>query len=155
MMLNERGFTLLSVLAGFMILMLLIPLFTFAMKYWMQSKPEINEFTTHEYYVFISQLEMELQESESFHISHSNRVLSLNNELGIVRYEPYQTSIRRVVNGAGHEVTLQFAGALEFLPHAAGVIIQREERGRKTSRLILHPQLLMDRRAPSPERESG
>lgn len=151
---NEKGFTLLSVLAGFMILLLLIPLFTFALKYWIQSKPDINEFTNHEYYIFLTQLEMEFQESESYHISHNNRALSFTNGSDIIRYEPYQTSIRRVVNGAGHEVTLQHAGTYGYELHPAGIKVWREDRGRRVSRLLLHPQYLAERKNLPGQKES-
>ncbi|SDN41292.1 competence type IV pilus minor pilin ComGF [Alkalicoccus daliensis] len=137
---NQKGFTLISVLAGFLVLMVLISLLTFGLKFWLQSKPEVNEFASYEYQVFLSQLELEFRQSEQFSISHNQRAVSFNNNKDIVRYEPYQTSIRRVVNGTGHEITLQHAGQYRFEYHPAGILIIRTEKNKEHTNLLIHPR---------------
>jgi competence protein ComGF len=138
-MTNEKGFTLVAVLAGLFLLTLVLPLFLSGYHFWMSQKPEINQFSMHEFYVFTKQLEKEFQQSESYAVTASNDRLLMNVDGKTVSYERYEDKIRRRVMSQGHEVTLQHITDYGFRKHRFGLEIWVTAGNKTRTRYLLHP----------------
>ncbi|QOR68980.1 prepilin-type N-terminal cleavage/methylation domain-containing protein [Cytobacillus suaedae] len=117
---NERGFTFLEMLVSLSILMLLLTFLVGLLAIIKEPKAGINKL---EWELFIQQAKQEIYQSTQ--ISHINTTLTFfkNNE-ETVTYELYGTSIRRRVNGAGHEILLQNVSVVKYELLNNGVAIE-------------------------------
>ncbi len=118
---NERGFTFLEMLVSLSILMLLITFVGGLLA--IMKEPKSGGVNKLEWEVFIQQAKQEIY--QSIQVSNTNTTLRFSKNNGeTVTYETYGTSIRRRVNGTGHEILLQNVSGVKYEMLINGVVIE-------------------------------
>lgn len=139
---NNNGFTmvemLLSLVLFIVITSLVVELFAIYKSNMMQS----NQMHRKEWEVFSLQLQKEIRNSMDQQVVPQKIHLTTNN--GLVSIEVYQNSVRRTVNGAGHEVMLQNVAHYDVQKEGDYIIVQVTDIGGKVYRRIFQPMVTRD-----------
>ncbi|MBE4907948.1 prepilin-type N-terminal cleavage/methylation domain-containing protein [Bacillus luteolus] len=118
---NERGFTFLEMLVSLSILMLILTFVVGLLA--IIKEPKSGGINKLEWEVFIQQAKQEIYQST--HVTKNITTLRFSKNNGeTVTYETYGTSIRRRVNGAGHEILLQNVNGVKYEMLINGVVIE-------------------------------
>lgn len=116
MLVNQRGFTLLSMLLTIAILFITVPF----LEYITKSLSVTTNYTVLSSYQFFHFMRDDLIRSTNYTIG--NQTISLNDIDGsTVSYEKYQNIIRRQVNGTGHEIVIRDVKSLSFEEISYGI----------------------------------
>ncbi|ASN05243.1 competence type IV pilus minor pilin ComGF [Virgibacillus necropolis] len=116
MLVNQRGFTLLSMLLTIAIVFITVPF----LEYLTKSLSYTTNYTDLSFSQFFHFLRDDLIRSTNYTIG--NEVISLNALDGTtVTYEKYQDIIRRQVDGTGHEVVIRNIKSLSFEEISYGI----------------------------------
>ncbi|QKS70932.1 ComGF family competence protein [Paenalkalicoccus suaedae] len=100
------------------------------------SKATSNQVTTHqESVLFIDQLEKEVRESDTYVLRPREIEMTKNGQR--IRYQLYQSRIRRQVNQAGHEIVLQNVDSIAYSLHPKGITIFIQSGTYSASYLLL------------------
>lgn len=118
---NERGFTFLEMLVSLSVFMLILTFFVGLLA--LIKEPKTDGINKLEWEVFIQQAKLEINQSTQ--VSNLNSTLKFSKNNGeTVTYELYGTSIRRRVNGTGHEILLQNVSGVRYEMLINGVAIE-------------------------------
>ncbi|MFZ3577849.1 competence type IV pilus minor pilin ComGF [Virgibacillus sp. DJP39] len=109
MLVNQKGFTLLSMLLTVAMLFITIPF----LEYMTKSLSYTNNYTDLSYYQFFHFFRDDLIRSTNYTTYDQGIALSAVDGT-IVTYEKYENVIRRQVNGTGHEVVIRGINSLNF-----------------------------------------
>lgn len=108
----QGGFTLLEMLFVLMIVLsatALLPIMFSVLSKWLIVPNQLHPF---EWEVAIGQLTMDVREATEITIQNEELQLTFNQD--IISFEKFNDSLRRRVNGQGHEIILQHIHSLEF-----------------------------------------
>ena len=126
---NESGFTLIEAVIGLAAFCSIAVFFPLAFTIVLGNTPGDEPIQRMEWSVFSSQLKKEARMANDFQISSGK--LHLDTETGEVLYEMYGASLRRRVNGRGHEVVFQNIVEAEFNHSQGGfTVIAKDKKGR-------------------------
>jgi competence protein ComGF len=118
---NERGFTFLEMLVSFSVFLLILTFLGALLTLFKEhGTGGINKL---EWEVFIQQAKQEMYQSRQVTQNNTTHRFSKSNG-ETVTYELYGTSIRRRVNGTGHEILLQNVSGVRYDPLVNGVLIE-------------------------------
>jgi competence protein ComGF len=119
---RNQGFTLIEMLVVLLIVLTitsLFPLLFSLLLQWIEKPSSLHPF---EWEVATSQLSMEVREAEEMAIQKEVIELTHTNQ-DVISYELFNNTLRRRVNGTGHEVILQHIDSVEFSYIKGGVLI--------------------------------
>lgn len=102
---NEKGFTLLESVCVLFLVTSLFSLFPLAVKTFGTAGEAFRPEEDEEWNLFLMQLRKEIRVSSSCQAAQNT--LKLNEAGRTVTYEPYRNSLRRRVDGEGHQIVLQ------------------------------------------------
>ncbi|WP_318508427.1 competence type IV pilus minor pilin ComGF [Bacillus sp. T3] len=122
---NDRGFTLVEMLFAFSIFSMIVILLPLMVQLLIQDQPLEKRIQHFEWEVFISQMKKELRMSQK--ITVVNQRIQLEKDGQIIIYEKYGTTLRRRVDGKGHEIILQQVAAFQFTRLPNGVFVSVED----------------------------
>lgn len=111
-LLNNQGFTMLEMLFSFSIFCLITSLLPILFQILFTENSIEGRIQRMEWELFVSQLKKEVQASDFVDVV--NGKLTLRRGGQIITFEPYQTVLRRRVDGKGHEVVLQNVEMVSF-----------------------------------------
>jgi competence protein ComGF len=119
---RNQGFTLIEMLIVLLIVLTitsLFPLLFSLLIQWIEKPSSLHPF---EWEVATSQLSMEVREAKD--VTIQNEVIELTQaNLDVISYALFNNTMRRRVNGTGHEVILQHIDSIEFSYIKGGILI--------------------------------
>lgn len=118
---KQAGFTMLNMLFAFAVFLLLLSFFPFVMKV---MKTEITT-TSYKVDLFFEQIRYDIVQAKELSISDGSLYLSMENG-NRIRYQKYNTNIRRQVNEVGNEILLQNVDNVQYYIVSNGVVISVE-----------------------------
>lgn len=116
---NEKGFTLLESVCVLFLVTSLFSLFPLAVKTFGTAGEAFRPEEDEEWNLFLMQLRKEIRVSSSCQAAQNT--LKLNEAGRTVTYEPYRNSLRRRVDGEGHQIVLQNVRSIQFAATGNGV----------------------------------
>jgi competence protein ComGF len=124
---NEKGFTLAEMLAAFAAFCMIAAILPLGLKTVLNNQHAERGLQRLEWEVFASQLKKETRLASAITIQGDKLLLQKNGDT--VLFEKYGNTIRRRVNGAGHEIILQNVAAVRFLPLPEGFTVRVQDLG--------------------------
>ncbi|MCA1054807.1 ComGF family competence protein [Rossellomorea aquimaris] len=119
--LNNKGFTLLDAMLSFLIFSFLSLSIPLIIKGLHTIEKESIPPRYYEWNLFSESLRMEVWGGSGFLFSNEGITFESNGK--VITYERYQDSIRRRVDGQGHEVVLQGIDSFEFSEVPKGIMV--------------------------------
>lgn len=118
---NKSGFTFLEMLLVLTVLMITLPFIPFLLQQ-MHYKINNEHISVQQFFVFIQNDARKANEV----LADKNRLTFIINDDEIASIEPYQQSIRRRVNGKGHEIYLNDVASfnIEHVKHGYHVTVE-------------------------------
>lgn len=118
---KQDGFTMLNMLFAFAVFLVLMSFFPFVMKV---MKTEIST-TSYKVDLFFEHIRNDIVQAKELSISDGSLYLSMENG-NRIRYQKYNTNIRRQVNEAGNEILLQNVDNVQYKIVSNGVVVSVE-----------------------------
>lgn len=118
---NQNGFTMLNMLFAFAVFLLLISFFPLIMKV---MKTEIST-TSYKVDWFFELIRNDIVQAKELSVSDGSLYLSMENG-NRIRYQKYNTNIRRQVNEVGNEILLQNVDNIQYEIVSNGVVVSVE-----------------------------
>lgn len=115
---KQAGFTMLNMLFAFSVFLLLMTFFPLALKV---IKTEVST-TSFKVDLFFEQIRNDIVQAKEISISDGSLYLSMENG-NRIRYQKYNTNVRRQVNEVGNEILLQNVENIQYEIVANGVVI--------------------------------
>ncbi|WP_416149528.1 competence type IV pilus minor pilin ComGF [Salipaludibacillus sp. HK11] len=138
---NQGGVSLLETMIGLFTLLMIVSLFPSIFLNFINSSPNVNEFSYEEYVLFTNQFQMEFKKSDMYWISErNNKIFFERPEDGyVVHFEQYQDKIRRQVRGLGHDVFMQNVSNFKVIEREYGIDINVITDNGVLQKSIVHP----------------
>ncbi|KEF38739.1 competence protein ComGF [Schinkia azotoformans MEV2011] len=118
---KQDGFTMLNMLFAFAVFLVLMSFFPFVMKV---MKTEIST-TSYKVDLFFEHIRNDIVQAKELSISDGSLYLSMENG-NRIRYQKYNTNIRRQVNEVGNEILLQNVDNVQYKIVSNGVVVSVE-----------------------------
>ncbi|MEC1769662.1 ComGF family competence protein [Schinkia azotoformans] len=118
---KQDGFTMLNMLFAFAVFLVLMSFFPFVMKV---MKTEIST-TSYKVDFFFEHIRNDIVQAKELSISDGSLYLSMENG-NRIRYQKYNTNIRRQVNEVGNEILLQNVDNVQYKIVSNGVVVSVE-----------------------------
>lgn len=118
---KQAGFTMLNMLFAFAVFLLLISFFPLVLKV-MQTEVSTTSFKVD---LFFEQIRNDIVQAKDISISDDSLYLSMENG-NRIRYQKYNTNVRRQVNEVGNEILLQNVDNIQYEIVTNGVVISVE-----------------------------
>ena len=118
---KQDGFTMLNILFAFSVFLLLMSFFPLVMKV---MKTEITT-TSYKVDLFFEQIRYDMVRAKELSISDGSLYLSMEDG-NRIRYQKYNTNVRRQVNEVGNEILLQNVDNIQYEIVSNGVVVSVE-----------------------------
>ncbi|MEB6547520.1 ComGF family competence protein [Heyndrickxia sporothermodurans] len=118
---NEKGFSLIECIFSLLILSTILAFFPLLIKAYERIDHAYSTEKDFEWNLFLMELRKELRTSNGWVVTGNS--LYLNRGQEVVVYEKYNQSIRRRVDGKGHEVVLQKVKQINFNSNKNEIIL--------------------------------
>ncbi|WP_052807065.1 competence type IV pilus minor pilin ComGF [Mesobacillus subterraneus] len=119
--LNEIGFTMLEMLLSLLVFSMIASMLPLSFRIILDDTLTEKGLTRMEWDVFSSQIKKEIRTAEQMTVQPDKLLLKVNGQ--IILYEKYASSMRRRVDGQGHEILMQNLSSFAFEKIADGVVV--------------------------------
>lgn len=116
---KEKGFTFISMLLAFSILVMILPLISYTMKA-VDVPTNIDELSVQQFFLF---LQDEIRNSHEIDVRSSQLHLEQINARGSVIIKQHKDVIHRQINNTGHEIFLRDVDTVQFLKKPYGIYV--------------------------------
>ncbi|MFT8319437.1 MAG: competence type IV pilus minor pilin ComGF [Bacillus sp. (in: firmicutes)] len=132
---TNKGFILLDMLFALSLFLVIVSFIPPTLKIIGNNQIVAIQLKEMEWQLFVSQLKKEVRMSENIYVENNKLFMYIDGEN--IQYELYTDKIRRRVNAAGHEVTLQDVAAVQFSEIQNGVKVKVKNKYNQQKEVLI------------------